>query len=180
MKKMFTVALMIAGIINGPLHAGVNENGFWSAVIADKVEDVALYLGKNVPVDFPDQYGASALHWSAMHGKADMVLFLLEHGANVYASHRSPMGLSNSLRIAATRGHAACVEHILKFDKRINDTNEHGMTALFLAVQGGHIEVVRVLLAAGADQSITELFGITPLRCAQIHKFKEIIKLLSV
>ena len=54
-------------------------------------------------------------------------------------------------------GHGACV----------NTRNSDGQTALILAALGGHDELVRVLLEAGADPKIATPHDQTPLDIAR-------------
>jgi ankyrin repeat protein len=48
-----------------------------------------------------------------------------------------------------------------------NALNADGQTALILAIQNNHVEVVRALLAHGANPNTPNSRGITPLRAAR-------------
>lgn len=76
------------------------------------------------------------------------------------------MGKSNidtMLEIAAKTGSIAIFEKQLKnkSDININGRNSQGKTALILAAENGHYEIVRRLLRAGADYTCVDKFGMT-------------------
>ena len=65
----------------------------------------------------------------------------------------------------------------------VNHVNDLGWTALLEAVilgDGGarHQEIVRILLAAGADPAIADSDGVTPLQHAEQRGYHEIAALL--
>jgi len=49
----------------------------------------------------------------------------------------------------------------------VNALNADGQTALILAIQNNHLDVVRALLAHGANPNTPNSRGITPLRAAR-------------
>lgn len=50
-----------------------------------------------------------------------------------------------------------------KFRTGVDAENEDGVTALIIAIEAGHADVVRTLLAAGADPNLADASGLTPL-----------------
>ena len=85
---------------------------------------------------------------------------------------------------AAHRGHVEAVKLLLttKIDK--DHVNNLGWTALMEAVvlgDGGpaHTEIVRLLVAAGANVSIPDRDRITPLEHAKRRGYAEIVRILS-
>jgi uncharacterized protein len=84
---------------------------------------------------------------------------------------------------ASERGHVAYVRRVVRTDVDINHVNDLGWTALLEAVilgDGGpdHQEIVRILLAAGADPTIADKDGVTPLRHAERRGYDEIATVL--
>ncbi len=84
---------------------------------------------------------------------------------------------------ASERGHVAYVRRVVRTGVDIDHVNDLGWTALLEAVilgDGGtrHQEIVRILLAAGADPTIADSDGVTPLRHAEQRGYHEIAALL--
>jgi ankyrin repeat protein len=79
-------------------------------------------------------------------------------------------GVENTvLHLAARCGMLSLVERLLALgDLDINTLNAQNASALLLALQGGHIEVVNCLLAAGADVTFADEDGDTALHLAVI------------
>ncbi len=84
---------------------------------------------------------------------------------------------------ASERGHVDYVRRVVRTGIDVNHVNNLGWTALLEAVilgDGGtaHQEIVRILLANGADRSIADKDGVTPLQHAQRKGFGTIVSLL--
>jgi ankyrin repeat protein len=56
--------------------------------------------------------------------------------------------------------------------------SQHGQTALMLAVSHGRLDMVQLLIEAGADVNIRDEDGSTALMCAAEHGHMEIVKYL--
>ena len=84
---------------------------------------------------------------------------------------------------ASERGHVAYVRRVVRTGVDIDHVNNLGWTALLEAIilgDGGtkHQEIVRILLAAGADPTIADSDGVTPLRHAEQRGYHEIAAML--
>ncbi|KAG8432549.1 hypothetical protein GDO86_016982 [Hymenochirus boettgeri] len=55
------------------------------------------------------------------------------------------------LRIAATAGHADCVDFLIRCGAQLELVDVKGQTPLYVATENGHLECVQILLRAGAD-----------------------------
>jgi uncharacterized protein len=89
-----------------------------------------------------------------------------------------------SLIQASERGHVEYVRRVVQTGIDVNHVNDLGWTALLEAVilgDGGprHQEIVRILVAAGADRSIADQNGVTALQHAQRKGYREIAAILS-
>jgi len=89
-----------------------------------------------------------------------------------------------ALIAAAHLGRVEAVRRLIAAGAPLDHVNNLGWTALMEAVvlgNGGsdHQQVVRLLLAAGADRSITDRDGVTPLTRARARGYTEIVKLLE-
>ena len=83
-------------------------------------------------------------------GHEEVVRVLLEAGANVEDHNENG---HTPLMEAASAGHCGVAKILLEFGAGINThSNEFKESALTLACYKGHLEMVRFLLEAGADQ----------------------------
>ena len=89
-----------------------------------------------------------------------------------------------ALIAAAHLGHHEVVRRLIKAGAPLDHINNLGWTALIEAVilgNGGpnHTATVEALVRAGADRTIADRNGITPLQHAQSRGFKEMERLLT-
>lgn len=110
----------------------------------------------------------------------EVVYILLNRGADVNIDNtwRRP-----PLTIAALHGHVGVVEILLSQKGTYLDSqDENGRTALWMAASEGHEEVLRLLLAAGADPSTADDddWHDTPLYIARLRGHYGCIRLLQV
>ncbi|XP_032444569.1 ankyrin repeat and SOCS box protein 16 isoform X1 [Xiphophorus hellerii] len=78
---------------------------------------------------------------------------------------------TSALRLAANRGHTACVEELLFRGAEVN-ANPGGNTALHDACIGGHPVCVQLLLSHGADPEVLAADGSAPLHlCTSAQSF---------
>ena len=130
-----------AGILEALLAAGADPNAalpggetvLMTAARTGDAEAVRVLLVRGADPNLRDGFrGQTALMWAAARNNAGAVHALAELGADVRAktgtAARAPLG--NRLFYAPP---------------------PTGFTALLFAARGGHVEAVRVLLAAGAD-----------------------------
>jgi ankyrin repeat protein len=80
---------------------------------------------------------------------------------------------------AAEAGDTQLVARLLGEGRDVNEADESGYTALFLASQNGHVEVVRLLLARkGVKVNKTAQNGATALMVASLKGHVEVVRLL--
>lgn len=86
----------------------------------------------------------------------------------------------NLLMLKAEEGNIEEVHRILTESKNvdINAGNKKGYTALALAIKSGNIELVKLLLSAGADPNRKNNSGQTSLFLACWHNFEIVVRLL--
>lgn len=89
-----------------------------------------------------------------------------------------------ALIAAAHLGHVEVVRRLIAAGAPLDHVNNLGWTALMEAVVLGdgrpnHQQVVRLLLEAGADRSIADRDGVTPLAHARARGYAEIASLLE-
>jgi RNA polymerase sigma factor (sigma-70 family) len=74
---------------------------------------------------------------------------------------------SNELWLAAKSGDMSRLQAALAGNVDVNALDANGQTALILAIQHNHTDIVRVLLAHGANPNMADSRGFTPLRAAR-------------
>ena len=85
---------------------------------------------------------------------------------------------NHPLKCAAVRGDPNELVALLDAGALVNASNEHGFSALHFAVEHGHVEIVRLLLARGASVDIRGDSGETPLDMARSWEYWDIVELL--
>lgn len=101
---------------------------------------------KNVSTPF-----GSWLHVAAEYGKFPVVKFLAENGFDIDA--RGGIAGGSAINIAASEGCLDIVDYLLGRGAEL-DVSEPERNPLFSAVQGGHDDIVSVLLASGIDATV--------------------------
>ncbi len=141
---------------------------------------VTKLLNKGVDVDVKDEVGYTALIYAAGNGRTEIVKllvregnwtnrsesfgramavaigrrhleiakFLIEKGASL--NERTKNHKLTPLMVAASNGYTEVVQALINNGADINAKSALGLTALRLAENQGHVEVVRFLQAAGA------------------------------
>ena len=110
-----------------------------------------------LPSPDADALGLTPLHHAANRGKVDEVRALLEKGSEPNARgllQQTPLHLAVNSDVAAA---------ILDKDGEIDARDRYGRTPLYNAAGAGRKDVVELLLARGADESIPEQGGTDPM-----------------
>jgi hypothetical protein len=135
---------------------------------------VLLLIERGANINATGDGGNTALHWTAVQGHEEVVALLLEKGA--HANTRDNYGRT-PLMLACVNGHLGVVKVLVQHmggQGLADRSNASGRTVLHFAACLGHEEVVRCLLLAGADPTITENRGRTPRALAeQIDDYSE-------
>lgn len=132
-------------------------------------------------INMADGNGNTGLHYSVSHSNFEIVKLLLDADVcNV--NHQNKAGYTPIMLAALAAVEApkdmGVVEELFSSGDVNAKASQAGQTALMLAVSHGRIDMVRVLLACGADVNIQDDEGSTALMCASEHGHVEIVKLL--
>jgi ankyrin repeat protein len=128
-----------------------------------------LLIERGANINATGSGGITALHCAAQEGHAEAVDFLLKKGA--HANIKNQYGMT-PLMWACNNGHLGAAGMLVQHmgSKGFDESSDRGWTALHYAADEGHEEVVRLLLVAGADPSITGDMGRAPRALAEeIH-----------
>ncbi len=125
------------------------------AARAGDLERVKALLAAGASVAERDSLGGTPLHDAAWAGDLAIVQYLLDKGADPNARHLESG--STPLDYAVITNHRDVVEMFLLRGSRV------GPAALHLAANRGYGEVVRLLIAKGADVNARDSSGSTPL-----------------
>ena len=143
-------------------HSGVElgpaeEEAFRVAAHDGDLEKVKALLNQGISCDVVDQDGHTALMFAAFNGHSEIVLSLLNAGAEI--DLRDYMGRT-ALLYGATGPFPETVKILLDRGANPNvvDSDEH-FSPLMHAAAEGHLEVVKVLIAYGADRSLRDVDG---------------------
>ena len=120
------------------------------ACSAGHLKIVELLIEHNAEVNAQTSQGNTPLMYACAGGHEDVVKLLLKHGANVEDHNENG---HTPLMEAASAGHVGVASILVEHGASINThSNEFKESALTLACYKGHLEMVRFLLEAGADQ----------------------------
>ena len=132
-------------------------------------------------VNLMDVNGNTALHYSVSHGNFDVVSVLLDSkvvNPNILNKAGYTCIMLISLAQINNNTHRAVVRRLFSTGDANIRASQHGQTALMLAVSHGRLDMVQLLVEAGADLNIRDEDGSTALMCAAEHGQTEIVKYL--
>ncbi|XP_038640602.1 KN motif and ankyrin repeat domain-containing protein 2 isoform X2 [Scyliorhinus canicula] len=132
-------------------------------------------------VNMADGNGNTALHYTVSHSNFPIVRLLLDTGT-CCLDKQNKAGYTAimlaSLAALQSESDMQTVTQLFHLGNVNAKASQAGQTALMLAVSHGRAEMVKALLACGADVSIQDDDGSTALMCACEHGHAEIVKLL--
>ena len=129
-------------------------------VRADDVESARLLVAAGADAKAPNRLGVTPLALAAANGNATMVQLLVTAGADVNAA--DPAG-ETPLMAAASIGSVESVQVLLDHGATIDARDrQFQTTALLSAIRSNRPEVVRLLVAKGADVNVKTRTGATP------------------
>jgi hypothetical protein len=161
-------------IDEGPNVAQVNDMGgahdypLIAAIRGRHKDVVQLLLSAGANVNIRSKYGDSALIIAIQNGQADIVQILLSAGANANAW---------TLFNTAICGHANIVRDLLSAGAVLDDQYAFDETLIF-ASEGGHTDIVQLILDAEIGLDVRSAGFGTALGTAQARGYNRIAQLL--
>ena len=124
-----------------------------------------------------DNDGNAALIIASLNRDTDIVILLLENGAQVDITDTDGWTI---LMMVSEMGYSDVVKLLLDKGAQVDFTNTkfYGWTALMIASQDGHANVVKLLLDKGAQVDIADIDARTALMMASDYGSAEVVKLL--
>ncbi|KAK2586051.1 hypothetical protein KPH14_012048 [Odynerus spinipes] len=146
---------------------------------AGQLEVCKLLLELGASIDATDDQGQKPIHAAAMNNYAEVAqLFLQRHPSLVMACTKDG---NTCAHIAAMQGSVRVIEELMKFDRQgvISARNKlTEATPLQLAAEGGHAEVVKALVRAGASCADENRAGFTAVHLAAQHGHGQVLEVM--
>lgn len=134
--------------------------------------EVERLLTRGGDPNHKDSDGWSALMLAVNEGHARTAAFLVEkkdysHGQWVATNRITPLTKNEALAVAVQRKHGEIAAMLLRNGASANAANDQGQSLLMRAAHVGSPEMVRMLLAAGADRNAKDSDNLTALDWAR-------------
>ncbi|CAM3051920.1 Ankyrin repeat [Flavobacterium succinicans] len=142
-----------------------------------KVEELAFDIEKNdnekvksilkeVGIDATDSYLRTSLIWAAFYNKIDLVIWLIENGADI--NHQDKNGLS-ALHFAAKENRTEVVKLLIEKNANIEIKDQNGNTPLMDAIFNSRDNLINIelFLKSGANLDNENNHEMTPRLLAE-------------
>lgn len=155
----------------------VDMKAFFQAALEGDINTVESALNSGVDVNAKDEDMHNALMLAAYNGHVHIIKLLLDKGASIDEVD----GLNRTaLMFAATGPFAPAVEMLIKAGANVNITDNHeSWTPVMMAASEGQLEVVKILVANGADLSMVDTDGESPLDFAKSKNHSHVVSYLE-
>uniref|UniRef100_A0A3P8Z511 Ion transport domain-containing protein n=1 Tax=Esox lucius TaxID=8010 RepID=A0A3P8Z511_ESOLU len=150
------------------------------AAVSGQLDVCSSLLTLGADVTATDIHGQTPLHLAAENDHSEVVKLFLKHRPSL-ATLSNAEG-ATCTHIAAAKGSLAVVRELLTFNQGgVNtlSTKTTGSSPLHLASAGGHTEVVRVLLDAGASAADEDREGMSAVHLAARNGHTHILEVLK-
>eukprot|EP00388_Colpodella_angusta_P008781 GDKJ01023785.1.p1 GENE.GDKJ01023785.1~~GDKJ01023785.1.p1 ORF type:complete len:307 (+),score=13.24 GDKJ01023785.1:1-921(+) len=156
----YSTSLVETTEVGGPAIslAIVNSNQCGAEKRTTSDSGVTTVLGQHV------DEGSTPMVLAALAGRPDVVLALIAMGADVLA--QSSIIMTTTLHIASSLNDVKSVKALLQGGADVTAEESEKWTALHYATANGHVRVVDLLLASGANANAVDVYGVSPSHLA--------------
>uniref|UniRef100_M8BRC9 Uncharacterized protein n=1 Tax=Aegilops tauschii TaxID=37682 RepID=M8BRC9_AEGTA len=145
-----------------------------NAAAAGHCEAVRLLLSKGVNLD-PIHYQGTRLHLAAVEDQDQVVMVLLEHGAD---PNKDVHHVFSYLMMTVCGKSLKCMRQLIETGADVNACDYSGPTPFTEAVADGLTDFVKVLLDAGANPNIPNQHGAIPIELAADSDRHKLVQIL--
>ncbi|TRY66204.1 hypothetical protein DNTS_028314 [Danionella cerebrum] len=124
---------------------------------------------------FDTLWGETALTAAAGRGKAEVLRFLLDRGAQVQQPNRRG---ACALYCAIRHGHRQLAEMLLERGADVSVCDQRGRTLLMVAAAEGHLSTAQFLISKGSSVSAVDKEGLSALSWACLKGQRSLVPLL--
>jgi ankyrin repeat protein len=159
---------------------GTGATALLIATHGNRIEAARALIDAGADVNAKDGIQDSPYLYAGARGHLEILKMTLTHGADLKSTNRYG---GTALIPASERGHVETVRTLIEAGVAVDHVNRLGWTALLEAIilgNGGerHQQIVDLLVKAGADVNLADGNGVTPLRHARDHGYREIEAIL--
>ncbi|MDM5206332.1 ankyrin repeat domain-containing protein [Cytobacillus kochii] len=179
-KDHLLTLLNIGANINAQDDEG--NTAVMAATQQNQMEIVQVLIAHGADINIRNKRLDNVLLYAGAEGLLEIVQLAIQAGADTTITNRYG-GIA--IIPACERGHIEVVKELLTHsDTNVNHINDLHWTALLEAIilsDGGkiHQEIVQLLIDHGADITITDKDGVTPLQHARNRGYREMIEILE-
>ena len=127
---------------------------------------VTVLLNAGADIGVRDKHGATPLHYASLNGNLEAQEALLQSGADIYARDKDG---ATPLHYAAFSENPTVSSSLIRYGARVNARDNYNNTPLHdaSAKSDPNPEIIKILLAAGADGRLKNLDGATAFDVAE-------------
>jgi ankyrin repeat protein len=147
------------------------------AAISGSVEIISLLLENNADLTPKGEYDLLPLHFASFKGHIAATELLIERGSDIAAkttTGKTPLYLAVENN---KRDMVDCLTRKLT-TSQIDSADTENFTPLHIAALNGNVEIVKLLLAKGANVHAKGLYDMQPIHFAATKGHKEVLKIL--
>jgi ankyrin repeat protein len=146
------------------------------AINRGQLKVVKVLIAHGADVNLKNSSGVTPLDVAAREGHLEVVKLLIANGADINKESDN-FWINTALMSAASAGHSNVVQLLLSHSSDVNRMNLNGYSALTEAIESERIDIVKLLITAGANVNLRNIHdGNTPLIYALLTRNAEIVK----